>query len=249
MKRIFLLVFVLALVAILSSACGTVKVATKPVPGQLETVVASTMIALTAQAPISLPTYQPLDVPSPTATQGTPGLVFITTAVDNVNLRVGPGTLFKVSRVLPISTRLKLLGKAPGDEWLQVMNNENIIGWVHKDWVKAPQDGLLAPVVQPMGVYLVTGKVQDSSGLPIAGIGFSVTQGSNRVDALTDLTGQFYAYLPTTLAGTWAVSFVSVDCRSNTMDASCKCVMCGKPDPETTQVNLPQGNIMNFTWK
>ncbi len=54
-----------------------------------------------------------------------------TRSVQNVNLRTNPGTLFTVSRVMPQNTRLRLLGQAPGGEWLSVMNDEGIAGWVN----------------------------------------------------------------------------------------------------------------------
>jgi uncharacterized protein YraI len=237
---------VLFLVIILS-ACGTVAVDTPPVPGQLETVVASTLSALTVNAPIPTVTFTP--IPSLTPTEVTAGERYVYSSVDNLNLRVGPGALFKVSRVMPRNTRLKLLGRAPGSEWLNVLNDENINGWVYKDWVKGGFDGPPLPIVQPVDVILVTGKVVDSSASPVTGIGFAVTQGSRRTDASTDSSGQFYAYLPNNMTGAWMVEFISVDCTSNIMDANCKCIVCGKPDPEQTTVILPPTGLLNFVWK
>lgn len=245
-KRVFKLGSAFILFLLLSSACGRVAVATPSVPGQLETVVASTISALTMLAPVSTPVAtQPAPIPSASSQY------FVYTAVDNVNLRVGPGTLFKVSRVLAVNTKLQLLGRAPGEQWLKVMNDESIIGWVLVDWVKGGFDGPPPPIVQPEGVLLVTGTVRDASASPVTGIGFAVIQGSRRADAVTDQSGQFYAYLPNNMSGNWSVEYISISCTSNEMDSNCNCLNgnCGAPEPLAVSVTLPQNGILNFAWK
>ena len=108
-----------------------------------------------------------------------------------------------------------------------------------------------APVVEPKDALAVTGTVFDAKGSPVSGIGFAIEQGSQREDASTDATGTFHAFLPTKFAGSWTVSFVSVDCTSNTMDSNCKCLggTCGKPDPEVVSITLPLSTPLSFVWK
>jgi len=172
--------FVLILLLILSLACsGGVSLLTPPpVGGEVETVVASTLVALTASASArtSVPTIT--NTPSATATEESFGEVYVYTSVENVNLRVQPGMLFQVSRVLAQNTRLRLLGQAPGGEWLYVRNDEPVSGWVNVNVVSAGYDGPPAPMVEPTDVILVTGKVVTSLGTPVSGIGFAIVQGS-----------------------------------------------------------------------
>jgi hypothetical protein len=106
-------------------------------------------------------------------------------------------------------------------------------------------------MVTPTNVQVVTGRVLDANGSPVTGIKFTVSQNTQREDATTDETGTFYAYLPTKFSGTWSVSFLSVACASNTMNASCQCLngACGKPNPETVSITLPLSAPLNFVWR
>jgi len=242
---------VVSLLFVFSLACsGGVTILTPPPDqGEVETVVASTLAALTASAPTH--TRIPTQISPATLTEEKFGEVYVLTIVDNVNLRVQPGTLFQVSRVLALNTKLRLLGRAPGGEWLNVQNDEAVNGWVNVNVVKAGFDGPPPPIVEPYGVLLVTGKVVTPLGTPVSGIGFAITQGSRRTDATTDETGQFYAYLPSTMSGIWQVEYVSVACTSNTMNSNCNCIsgFCGKSNPESIPVTLPQKDALSFVWK
>jgi len=251
-QRWFVPIFVMSVVLCFSLACsGGVTVLTPPIPGEVETVVASTLVALTTSAPAvtSLPTNT--SASSATPTEEAFGEVYVYTSVENVNLRVQPGMLFQVSRVLAQNTKLRLLGQAPGGEWLYVRNDESVSGWVNVNVVKIGYDGPPAPTVEPTGVLMVTGKVLTSLGMPISGIGFAITQGSRRTDASTDENGQFYAYLPSTMSGTWQVGYVSISCTSNIMDASCNCTngICGKTNPSSISILLPQNGVLGFVWQ
>ena len=251
--------FFLLLVSILVANCSAAPSASTV--DVLGTIVAST---LTAFPPTLTPTLQISSAATPvvttsaspaTFTPSSSAIHYVYTQVDNLNLRVQPGTLFKVSRVMPKGTKLQVLGRAPGGEWLNVVNAEGINGWVGVDFVQGGYDGPPPPVITPKEVLLVTGQVLDASGNPVTGIGFAVTQQTStqtlRADAATDETGKFYAYLPKNYSGTWTVEFVSVDCTSSTMDADCQCLgsACGKPDPETTTITLPQSAPLSFIWK
>ena len=245
--------FVVLLFFFFSLACsGEVALLTPPpVQGQVETIVASTLVALTSSAPAKTSVPTKTNVPSVTPTGEVFGEVYVYTIVENVNLRVQPGMLFQVSRVLAQNTRLRLLGQAPGGEWLYVRNDESVSGWVNINVVKIGYDGPPAPIVEPTDVILVTGKVVTSLGSPVSGVGFAITQGSRRTDASTDETGQFYAYLPRNMSGTWQVGYVSIACTSNTMDANCNCIsgLCGKANPENISITLPPNGVLNFVWK
>lgn len=238
-------------VLVLSLACGSITPSALEAPGELETIVAATLSQYTKSAPQATEPFTPIPtftIPPPTEWSG--GVYFYTN-VDNLNLRTRPGTLFPVSRVMPKNTRLEVVGRAPGGEWLNVLNDESILGWVQAEFTSGGFDGPPPPVVEPKGVLLVGGRVVDESGSAVSGIGFAVMQGTRRVDAATDGSGQFYAYLPTSMTGIWNVSYVSIACTSNAMGPGCACPNgdCGRPEPESQPVTLPANPVLNFVWK
>ncbi len=200
-------------------------------------------------------TATPQSLPAPTAeTAAAPGTYYTVVSAENVNLRTKPGTIFPVSRLLAKGTRLKVVGHAPGGEWLYLLTDSNIYGWVLYWLVSGGHDGGPTPLVEPDGVQMVRGKVLDRAGVPVSGIGFAVTQGSGagaaRTDATTDASGQFYAFVPLSAGGTWLVSYISVSCTSNTMDANCNCIgACGTADPQSIPMTLPANSVLQFVWK
>ena len=215
-----------------------------------------TPIPTFTKAPAALLPVIPLPMPTVTAPAGDFVPFSVIVSADNVNLRTQPGTLFPVSRLLAKGTYLRVLGHAPGAEWLYVQF-DNIYGWILFWLVNAGESSKSTPLVQPdsKATQLVTGQVLDRAGVPISGIGFAVMQGTGnnvpRTDATTDGEGRFYAFLPRSASGQWLVSYVSVSCTSNTMDASCNCIggACGKSDPDNISVTLPYAGMLKFTWK
>lgn len=249
-RKIILRAIRLFSIAVCVSACSP-QPAT-PLPGEVETVVAVTFAAMTKSSVAT-------GAPGPTATPVTSTDEFVPytvkTIVQNVNLRLGPGMLFRVSRVMAQGTELEVQGRSHGEEWLYVKNDEDIFGWVGVDLVEGTYDGPPAPFVEPTDAYRVTGLVKTESGTPVSGIGFALLRNSGstslRIDAVTDHDGRFYAYLPATLTGTWAVEYVSVACTSNTMDANCNCIggRCGAADPRRIEISVPTTAELLFVWK
>lgn len=232
---------------IIISCSGT---PTETFDDQVETLVASTLAAHTPEEPDPVFT----SIPTLTVVPPTPepfGEIYVYTSVQNVNLRTNPGTLFMVSRVMPQNTRLRLLGQAPGGEWINVMNDESIEGWVNINVVLMAYDGPPPPIIEPTDVYLITGTVMTELNTPVSGVGFAIIQNERRTDASTDESGQFYAYLPITLSGTWRVTHVSISCTSNTMDENCNCInnICGSANPLDFYIELPQNIELTFVWK
>ena len=241
------------LLVILSLACSSqVTVYETQSPPNVETLVAGTLVVLTENAPKATNTPSPTVTSIPASEMPEEfGEVYVYTTAENVNLRTNPGLLFTVSRVMAQNTRLRLLGQAPGGEWLNVVNDEAVAGWVNSNVVLIVYDGPPAPVIEPKNVFLVTGTVITELGTPVSGIGFAVQQGSRRTDAVTDEDGKFYAYLPPNMSGTWNVGYVSIACTSNTMDVNCNCIggYCGNANPENATVQLPQVGPLHFIWK
>jgi len=137
-----------------------------------------------------------------------------------------------------------------------VKNEEGVFGWVliHLAQIGG-HDGPPLSFVEPENAYLVTGIVKTEARTPVNGIGFAVTKGFDvnapHTDATTDDEGRFYAYLPSTLTGTWNVGYVSVSCTSISMDANCNCKSgaCGRVYPESVEINLPVNGELVFVWR
>jgi uncharacterized protein YraI len=250
--RFFRTFDLLCLASIVIASCAPAEPTASP--GDVETVVAVTFAAMTESAPTSAPEAAFTAIPSPTFVQtATPSTTTFTahTSAQNVNLRLGPGALFKVSRVMAQGIPLQVLGRARGGEWLYVLNDEGINGWVSALFVDFAFDGLPPPFVEPDNATLITGIVYTELGTPVSGIGFALEQGKNRTDATTDEEGRFYAYLPSNLSGVWRVSYISISCQSNTMDTNCNCISgtCGSAFPPNLDVTLPSVSDLAFVWK
>lgn len=254
-KKIVRPAIVLCMVAAWIAAC-TPSAQTAPA-GEVQTVVAVTFAAMTVQSASTTVIETPSAATEAPTTEVTPASFtpyVVRTSAQNVNLRVGPGTLFKVSRVMAQGTSLEVDGQSNGGEWLYVKNDEGIFGWVGINLVEGVRSDIFTPTVEPGDVFLVTGTVKTEMGVPVSGIGFALTQPgftSRRTDAVTDEDGRFYAYIPPTLSGSWTVEYVSVACTSNTMDSNCNCKggKCGEADPRLVEISLPFSGELIFVWK
>jgi hypothetical protein len=175
--------------------------------------------------------------------------------VDNLVLRANPGQLFEAKTTLPNASRLLVLGRSPGGEWLLVQTPLERMGWVFGQYVTSEGDLNLVPFIQPADMQLVRGRVRTEDGKPITGVQYAVVQDKPgtppRSDAITDETGTFYTFLPANTTGTWAVSFTAITCTSNLMDKDCKCLngVCGSPTPASISVTLPLEQSLEFVWK
>jgi SH3-like domain-containing protein len=236
-------------------SCTAFPTSAGPPADAVGTVVSGTLAAYTASAsgpgtftPIATFTLTSEPTLEPFSTY------YVYTRAENVNLRTNPGELFTVSRVMRQGTRLQVLGRSPGGDWLNVMSDESINGWVKVAFVEGGRDGPPPPVIKPQDIQLVSGSVLDESGKLVSGISFAIVQGNGsnqkRTDATTDETGWFYAYLPKHLNGVWTVDYVSIACTSNVMDTNCDCIggVCGAPNPESVNVTLPTDVPLSFVW-
>jgi hypothetical protein len=68
------------------------------------------------------------------------------------------------------------------------------------------------------GAFTITGKVIDSDGLPIGGIGVIIQQNDQHVDAQSGEDGTFTANLPSD--GNWLVAIIKFDHSSRVMNSS-----------------------------
>jgi hypothetical protein len=243
---------ILVLVLSLLASCN---VAPTPAPADLATApVLDSATATSAPEATPLPsTTEPAPVISASIAPYVP--FYVVSQVDNLVLRANPGQLFEAKTTLPNASRLLVLGRAPGDEWLLVETPLERMGWVFGQFVTSEGDLNLVPFVQPADMQVVRGRVRTEDGKPIPGIQFAIVQDKPgtppRNDAITDETGTFYVFLPVNTTGTWSVSFTAVACTSNLMDKDCKCIngVCGGPSPASISVTLPLEQDVEFLWK
>lgn len=245
--------FSLLVVLFLLASCNLDRTPTATVQVVETTLLPATDFPPTETAPPSTPEPAPVieGFPSPYVP------FYGVTQVDNLVLRASPGPLFEAKTTLPNASRLLVLGRAPGGEWLFVQTPLERTGWVFGQFVASEGDLNTVPFVQPADLLVVRGRVLDGNGEPVTGIQFAVVQdkpGSPpRTDAVTDATGTFYAFLPANTTGTWAVSFTAIACTSNVMDKDCKCLggVCGGPTPAGISITLPleQKEPLVFSWQ
>lgn len=199
----------------------------------------------------------PTPLPSPTpAGTPTPFVAFqVNPAVDGLKLRVGPGFLFDALRLLSKDDALTVAGKTPGGEWIQVTTRNGAQGWVFAELLASDVDLQAIPIVQPQELTVIRGRVFDVLGAPIAGVGFELKQEGAAISttAVTDASGEFFAFLPPGASGTWTVTHTSVACKSNVWaDAACstyKPGYSGVVEPKTRTLTLPQTDVLEFVWR
>jgi hypothetical protein len=192
----------------------------------------------------------------PLALSLTPYVPFHAAAmVDNLMLRSNPGYLFPALLMMQKDTSLLVLGQSPGGEWIFVQMPSNESGWVFAKLLFSDHPLDLIPFIQPENVQLVKGHVVDLNNQPVTGVQFAITQGQGvnapRNDAMTDVIGDFYAFMPLTASGEWYVSYVAIACTSNLMDANCnwKSGVVTQPDPVGISITLPLTSTLEFPWK
>jgi SH3-like domain-containing protein len=181
----------------------------------------------TSTATVILPTSTPQ--PSPTATfTATPhpvGTMNAKISSENLNLRAGPSTIYVILASYPKDTSLVILGKAVGDEWVEVEMPDGKTGWMSVDLLTLDGEVTYLPIVDVPEGYLVTGRVIDSDAQPVDGSDVAVLQRLNnttlRTDAITDQEGYFYVYLPKQSIGYWEAQVVGIGCSSRIVDENC----------------------------
>jgi len=183
----------------------------------------------------------------------------VTTMVDNANLRSNPGYLFDIITVLDQDYPLLVYGKAPGGEWLFVQTLDHVNGWLFTQLVQSEGDleSLLAslPVIAPLDVQVIEGNLVNDLNEPINGIQFALTQGEGndalRNDAMTDLNGHFFLFMPNDAEGEWAISYVAISCESVVMDPGCNRLPQYNEGvvPDYLELTLPLDEELEFVYK
>lgn len=208
--------------------------------------------AVPSSTPI-LPTATPLPptaTPEPTSTPFIP----ITGRVNvlSINLRAGPSTAHAISGTYAQGSGLKVLGTAPGGEWALVETADGQKGWMYTSLLALDGETEGIPVVEPPQSLQVTGQVMGSDGQPVGGIKIAVFEGLGTAgkysEAVTDLTGRFYVYLPQDSQGEWTVQVIGYRCTSRIVNQNCQ--YAGKfLDNGITTLELPQNTRIEFIYE
>jgi hypothetical protein len=237
----------LMLVLLVLAGCG------KAVPGPTPTLEPTV-------APTSVQGVFPTIPPATPASSASPTPFTSFTAkpsVDTLNLRVNPGYMFVVLRLVNKADTLTVLGSAPGHEWTFVRTEDGTEGWVFTELLESSVDLKQVPIREPTEVDVIKGRVTDAGGTPIPGVTFSAGVGTDAASsgnvAKTDANGEFYFFIPSSEAGSWLVSFTGVACDSFVWsDSTCstfKAGYAGKVEPASGTVTLPQNGSLAFNWK
>jgi SH3-like domain-containing protein len=181
----------------------------------------------TSTATVVPPTSTPQ--PPPTATfTATPhpvGTMNAQISSENLNLRAGPSTIYVIVASYPKDTSLVVLGKAMGDEWVEVEMPDGKTGWMSVDLLVLEGEVAYLPIVDVPEGYLVTGQVIDSDAQPVDGADVAVLQRLKnttlRSDSMTNSEGYFFAYLPKQTIGYWEAQVVGIGCNSRIVDENC----------------------------
>jgi hypothetical protein len=177
----------------------------------------------TAIPPTNTP--QPTYTATFTATPHPVGTMNAQISSENLNLRAGPSTIYVILASYPKDTSLVVLGKAVGDEWVEVEMPDGKTGWMSVDLLVLDGEVAYLPIVDVPEGYLVTGQVIDSDAQPVDGADVAVLQRlSNttlRSDSITNPEGYFYVYLPKQSIGYWEVQVVGIGCSSRIVDDNC----------------------------
>lgn len=237
-----------AVILIAGAACTGIQLETEtPTPTIDVTVIA----AATASAEIvETPTVQPTETSLPTP-EYISGQVQAVVTAQGVYMRYGPGTLFQPRKLLDQHTRLTVLGRARGDDWLLVETGGDE-GWISENFTELENDVPISvlPVNNPSDVITIRGQVTDSFGGPVEGISFAVmqnsTQGVLRTDATTRKDGFFYGYLPADASGAWRVALTGIDCESPIMNDNCE--FSGQFIPTWKDIDLPITGLVTFQY-
>lgn len=238
MLRRFQLIFFW--IGIVLSACGPAA-ATPSTENLLATIVSSTLTAVPQPTVLATPAPALMVTLTPTPAEAVQhnATRYAYTTAENVNLRVNPGRLFQVSRVLEKGTRLELLGVLPNHQWINVRTEEGIHGWVLSELVKSGFDGPPPPEVSPQNVVIISGNVVDASTNPVSGAVVGIFQGAQR-DETQSVEGSYQLYLPANLSGEWLLQTIAISCTSNLMGEGCICLV------ENCTSFTPQGYSLNF---
>ena len=216
-------------ILILAAGCTPAAVPAPPTAPPTAPVAANPTDAPTSLPPTATletvnPQPTPTAVPAPIERQP----LAATVNVNSLNLRSGPGTLFEVLSTLPLGSKVTALGMTPGNDWVEIEDENNQTGWVYAELLTL--DGNLAtlPLLEAPQSLSINGKIIDQNGQTINGVQVQVTAQlyDFAVEFVTrsNADGYFYTFFPPDTVGVWLVEIIGTDCDSRIVDGNCNVV-------------------------
>ena len=210
----------LVLLILVLAGCGNATPAALPTP----TPTYLPLILLPTQAPTAqLPTVTPLPVPTPTASAFVP--IDAEVINDNYRLRVGPGRMFDAVAMYDIGSRVTLLARERGDNWVLVQTADNRSGWMNIAGLKFIGDISPLPVLAVTNAQVLHGRVWAVDKTPATMIGVSISRVVNpdpnwEDNSLTNANGEWYLYVPLGVKGDWVVGINSWSPLGSAVDSA-----------------------------
>lgn len=218
------------LLTILMSACSPVVLT--PSVGDIQTAIAQTEAAQpavsdTVAPATATPKTSPTPFPSQTSTHSAP--INATVNAAYVNIRSGPSMLFAVLQTLEQGDTISAQQRTKDNQWVKMValdeEGAQNSGWMSTLYLTFGKDINGLPVAEFPQEQILYGRVEDSQGNVIPGIGIAVIYRQDglelRTDVQSDETGRFITFIPEDLKGTLDVQIVGINCESPIMDALC----------------------------
>jgi hypothetical protein len=215
--RIFTPILVMALIL---AGCSQPTPAALPTP----TSTYSPLILLpTQEATVQLPTVTAQPQTSATASAFNP--IEAKVVFDNYRLRQGPGLMFEAVKLYEIDTKVTLLARERGDNWVLVQTEDYRSGWMKIDGLEYIGDISPLPILAVTGAQVIRGRVLRTDMTPATKIGVSIKRVDNASPdfedyCMTNDAGEWYLYLPLEMSGNWTIGTNAYSPESNAVDAS-----------------------------
>lgn len=166
------------------------------------------------------------ETPEPEEVVPTPqGTIQAVISTGYLNLRSGPGVAFTFLGSYPNETEIKVLGRAPGNEWLRVELQDGKTGWMSAAFLTLQGELKQIPQATIADAQVVTGKIIDSSGDPITGIQLALGQNyfapEFQIATVSDENGEFFIYLPSQAVGAANIQIIGINCQSKIVNSNC----------------------------
>ena len=222
-------VILIAGLLVLAAGCTPAAAPAPAAPPPTASVAANPTDAPTSLPPTATPeTTDPHPAPTapPAPIERQPQAA--TVNVNSLNLRSGPGTLFEVLSTLPLGSNVTALGMAPGNDWVEIEDENSQTGWVFADLLTLDGDLATLPLLEAPQSLSINGKVIDQNGQTINGVQVQVTAQlfdfAVEVVTRSNADGYFYTFFPPDTVGVWLVEIIGTDCDSSIVDGNCNVV-------------------------
>lgn len=213
-------------ILILAAGCMSAPAAAPPTtaPAAVNPTDAPTPLPPTVTPETAALQPSPTTAPTPIETQP----LAATVNVNSLNLRSGPGTLFEVLSTLPLGSNVTALGIAPGNDWVEIQDENEKTGWVYAELLTLDGELATLPLMETPQSLSINGKVIDQNGQTINGVQVQVTAQlfDVAVEFITrsNADGYFYTFFPPDTVGVWLVEIIGTDCDSRIVDGNCNVV-------------------------